>query len=1488
LRRIVVYLFISLLILQVYSGLGLAIAKNVSGLGAIKEQSQLKLTSVAQTGALIQSQNVVANVVSTPTSLANNTDSTNYIGPAGIETPLEPPAEPDGKAQETLAQPCGALIQQSSNNTSPPVATNSCKAEALIDSHQSDPISGISDSPAFSYDLQEPTGVTPTGTSTALVNAASTGSLTIYVKNVNGAYIAGVRVVLYDVNYNPVGQKYTNSYGYVYWASLNYGTYFDEAYYPSSASLHFEEFWGGDQINVAASSTTSYFTRHTQYVYQIKANGQVIPGTDVEVNPGDNVHVDVTVANKESVAKNVMVTLYLDRDKSSPYDLPPTQHGPVTIPNNGNGGFGWDYSTNNYGSYWAYIVVYGYYNGKYIVTDQYDWLVAFYVRYPDLMWTNIWTNPSSRTGGQSATIYCELKNQGTGNTPITFTNYFYIDGAYDSYGVNNGLAAGAAFDWTFTRTLGPGYHTITASADVYNNVPEANEGNNQLSQKLWWSAPDLIVSNIWWVDSYGNQNPTITSGQNFTLYFAIKNIGDAPANGAFYTYLTVSNGQWASYGPQNGLAVGGTVNYYLSDVMVSSSTPSTATVTVTVDYNNNIAEANQNAGSGTGTGETNNIGTVSIPIQQALWTIISYESSGSSGQYDLSASIDRNIAAMESAGSSPQVSIICLADKSQNHDTRAYFIKPNLLLQMSYPGWQDELDMADEDTLVNFVTYAINRFRANHYVLILDSHGDGLGGLMEDDGYPNGPDTMSVIDLGAALTIIANACYVQNTHLSKLDIVGLDACLMGTTEVAYQFRDSASVFIGSEKDEWFPGPPLSPDCTWRYGDFLSYLRNNPLISNAALATKIVDSYVDHWVTIGWFSITLAAINLTTMQTLVNKISNLGDVLWQNYHSLSPQIRAARAETEQYDDRWMIDLYHFSERIYADVSDPTVRQACLDVQNALTSMVIRERHFTGTSDIPADHAHGLTVWFPTANNEYDMYINMYKQLDFGMAETDHWNKLLYYYIFNPNAPPLVQIASPNSHSMWSKTQTITWAGLDADYDSVTYTISFSANGGSTWQTLFSVSYKETPAWATHTASFDTTISSDSKNCLISVLFDDGRYQSTVGSGTFTIDNTPPTVGIVHFSGSPTISLIANDATSGVYAIYYRIDGGTWNTYSAPFSIPTGAAHLIESYSTDNAGNTGPTVHLTVYYLTTSTNYGSVSPTSGWYDSGSIFTISSTAASGYVWNGWSGSGPGSYTGTNNPATITMNGAISETAAWTPPPPPGKIAGVVTDTASVGVSGATVSYSGSVSGSVSTDSSGNYFTPDLPPGSYTVTVSKNGYVSQTKSATVVSDSTTTVDFQLQPNPPSTTGSFDFGTGSSPVESGYTQVTESTVYSAALGYGWDSAVGLGSRDRGAPDNLRRDLVFSSGDHTFKVDLANGQYTVTLIIGDNGYTHDLIDVYAENVLQVDHLTVNAGAFSTQVFTVLVNDGQLSIKFHDAGGSDLNWVINAIKIEPVI
>ena len=80
--------------------------------------------------------------------------------------------------------------------------------------------------------------------------------------------------------------------------------------------------------------------------------------------------------------------------------------------------------------------------------------------------------------------------------------------------------------------------------------------------------------------------------------------------------------------------------------------------------------------------------------------------------------------------------------------------------------------------------------------------------------------------------------------------------------------------------------------------------------------------------------------------------------------------------------------------------------------------------------------------------------------------------------------------------------------------------------------------------------------------------------------------------------------------------------------------------------------------TRYYLTMTTGTGgTVSPASGWRNAGSTVSINATPTNNnqvsYSFAGWTGSGPGSYSGTNNPASIRMNGPITENAAFSQNP-------------------------------------------------------------------------------------------------------------------------------------------------------------------------------------------------------------------------------------------
>jgi hypothetical protein len=69
----------------------------------------------------------------------------------------------------------------------------------------------------------------------------------------------------------------------------------------------------------------------------------------------------------------------------------------------------------------------------------------------------------------------------------------------------------------------------------------------------------------------------------------------------------------------------------------------------------------------------------------------------------------------------------------------------------------------------------------------------------------------------------------------------------------------------------------------------------------------------------------------------------------------------------------------------------------------------------------------------------------------------------------------------------------------------------------------------------------------------------------------------------------------------------------------------------------------------YHLTMSANPsagGKASPASGWENAGAAVTIQATPSSNFAFLSWTGSGTGSYSGTVNPSTLTMNGPITQT--------------------------------------------------------------------------------------------------------------------------------------------------------------------------------------------------------------------------------------------------
>ena len=142
-----------------------------------------------------------------------------------------------------------------------------------------------------------------------------------------------------------------------------------------------------------------------------------------------------------------------------------------------------------------------------------------------------------------------------------------------------------------------------------------------------------------------------------------------------------------------------------------------------------------------------------------------------------------------------------------------------------------------------------------------------------------------------------------------------------------------------------------------------------------------------------------------------------------------------------------------------------------------------------------------------------------------------------------------------------------------------------------------------------------------------------------------------------------------------------------------------------------------------------------------------------------------------------------------------------------------------------------------------------------------------------------------FDFGVDSE-VEPGHIGVNSKTIYTPARGYGWNAAL-TGDAVRKGAVKTTKDFCFCNEDRTFSVDVKNGEFRVLIFMGDKGnYAHDKMTVSAEGVVKLKNINTAPAEVKALTFDVTVKDGQLNLLFHDGGGKDPYWVINALYVTP--
>jgi hypothetical protein len=206
----------------------------------------------------------------------------------------------------------------------------------------------------------------------------------------------------------------------------------------------------------------------------------------------------------------------------------------------------------------------------------------------------------------------------------------------------------------------------------------------------------------------------------------------------------------------------------------------------------------------------------------------------------------------------------------------------------------------------------------------------------------------------------------------KIDVVGLDACLMGMLEVSYQIRNEAAVTCGSEEEE--------PGEGWPYDTILKALVAKPSMTPRELAGTVVKRYMDSYK--AGDGVTQSATDLGAMDQLAEAVDALGRALSGALGNGAARdaIVTVRAKAQEYTAPYdqYCDLGDLCALLAKAVPQPGVAAACDAVRAALKKAVIA----TGAKGAKVEHSQGIAIYFPKREVS-----KLYATLDF--AKGNAW-------------------------------------------------------------------------------------------------------------------------------------------------------------------------------------------------------------------------------------------------------------------------------------------------------------------------------------------------------------------------------------------------------------------------------------------------------------------------------------------------------------------
>ena len=276
----------------------------------------------------------------------------------------------------------------------------------------------------------------------------------------------------------------------------------------------------------------------------------------------------------------------------------------------------------------------------------------------------------------------------------------------------------------------------------------------------------------------------------------------------------------------------------------------------------------------------------------------------------------------------------------------------------------DEYDVSDNmldyQNLSFLLNYAYDNYDTEHYDLIFWDHGAGpIYGYGYDEYHKL--DSMSLIDIKEALK---NSPF---NGANKLELVGFDACLMSSVEVAYILSDYADYMIASQEFE--------PGTGWDYS-FLEKINKD--LSSINFGMSIIDNYYEYYDDNNFVNgISLSLLKLNKIEIVEKNINDLFSSVDYDLVLDFSSISKVRTDSKSF-GKYNIDDYYYDLVDVVDLIDrlpSKYNDKVSKLKSSLNDFVLYQK-----TDL--SNTNGVSIYFPFDNKkEIIANLEKYKELSF---------------------------------------------------------------------------------------------------------------------------------------------------------------------------------------------------------------------------------------------------------------------------------------------------------------------------------------------------------------------------------------------------------------------------------------------------------------------------------------------------------------------------